>query len=519
MSLTPFLKTPHMEETGAAQGGDTTIQKKIELLKLRTHEKLRPVPATEELTQGRPAVPEAAAPESPCCSDDFIISMSQTYERTRPEPCSASGKDTAEDEELSQHRTQQYFATQSTQLYHLHQRQLMASAACAGATAQGTAEDEVAATCTVAPAAEECLTAEALGSDGEHVAAMLLPPDVGLEGQASSQPQNPAERADDLRDAAGLSSTLLAPRESLDFLCQPNILLPSVSTGPALTPELPGYCGGPHGAADVLDDGATPPVQVGVPVFPIFNPQRTRRRPVYLVRHGESEYNLASMRRRGFGEPCDIFDARLTPRGEKQARSLRPQVLELMQQHGDPLFVISPLSRAIETFLHMLPDPERLSVGMQGLQVGQNQPPVASTSATASSTAPSLCGSSLLGKPLNVVVSSSLAEFLLTTGDIGRPRSVLIDAYPQLSEPLKRGLEKERWWYENAQKGPNDAITKVLTCREPDKVSKARVDRFRHFLLSEPHRPIVVVGHANFFKTLTHDSCYMKNCQIVTWAP
>ncbi|KXZ57084.1 PGM6 protein [Gonium pectorale] len=167
----------------------------------------------------------------------------------------------------------------------------------------------------------------------------------------------------------------------------------------------------------------------------------------------------------------------------------------------------------------MLPDPERLSVGMQGLQVGQNQPPVASTSATASSTAPSLCGSSLLGKPLNVVVSSSLAEFLLTTGDIGRPRSVLIDAYPQLSEPLKRGLEKERWWYENAQKGPNDAITKVLTCREPDKVSKARVDRFRHFLLSEPHRPIVVVGHANFFKTLTHDSCYMKNCQIVTWAP
>lgn len=45
-----------------------------------------------------------------------------------------------------------------------------------------------------------------------------------------------------------------------------------------------------------------------------------------------------------------------------QARALRPQLMELMQQHGDPLFIVSPLSRAIETFLLMLPDPERLKV-------------------------------------------------------------------------------------------------------------------------------------------------------------
>jgi hypothetical protein len=53
----------------------------------------------------------------------------------------------------------------------------------------------------------------------------------------------------------------------------------------------------------------------------------------------------------------------------------------------------------------------------------------------------------------------------------------------------------------------------------PPSRAQARVDRFRQFVLSQSHRPIVVVGHANFFRSLTHESHYMGNCQVMSWAP
>lgn len=71
---------------------------------------------------------------------------------------------------------------------------------------------------------------------------------------------------------------------------------------------------------------------------------------LYIVRHGESEYNAAtSAAGTGWDDPL-IFDAPLTALGRRQALKLRAK-LETMALPQDVCWVTSPLSRAIETLL------------------------------------------------------------------------------------------------------------------------------------------------------------------------
>ncbi|EFJ52727.1 phosphoglycerate mutase-like protein [Volvox carteri f. nagariensis] len=550
MSLVPFLRTPAHIETSQKQQPKSTA-------------------AT---TQERPAV--QAEPQwqstSPASDDEFVISMSQTYERTQPEPCCDYGSAEREEVELSLRRTQPYHAAGSTQNYGQHHHDLLI------ATAAAALDNPDAAVVTSTADAWEASVAQAsaLGVGSASAATVLLPHDLILEGQGSNQPGHLAAiMAAAAVGTRGQSRTGSFP--SADILRPLPSALPAGSSGPAQTPELQGSGAGgiAYGTAtdDIADDGTTPPLQVGLPLFPIFTQGRARRRPpIHLIRHGESEFNLACKRRGGFGDPHDIFDARLTATGEKQpkpgqvppgcattshftkrlAKALRPQLLDLMQQHGDPLFIVSPLSRAIETFLLMLPDPERLrvcpqtpppppsaSMSSSQKQHGQSQPQSRQQQGEVQGTGTS-CTPGMASKPVNMVICPLLSEFLLTSGDVGRPRSALIESYPQIAEQLRKGLDNERWWYENTIKGPNCAVSKVLNSTEPDKSAKtwalvrsfevldsvrcclqARVDRFRQFVFSQSHRPIVVVGHANFFKSLTHDSHYMSNCQMMAWAP
>ncbi|GLC41024.1 hypothetical protein PLESTF_001072200 [Pleodorina starrii] len=565
MSLFPFLRTPaHAEETPALQfktgnaGISSTGLHKLGQLQLQTQQKQPSNGLNVAPTQVRPAVPEPQCQDaSPGSDDDFVISMSQTYERTQPEPCWDFGSAEHEEVELSLRRTQQYQAAASTQHYnyhhhHNHHHELLVAAVAT--TLDNT--DSAAAAISTADAVEASVAHASAVGHGTAVASaatILLPPEVLLEGQGSNQPGNVAV----FLAAASREQSRMGPRPAVNIDFHGHFqtsALPAVSSGPAQTPELQigGICvggiggggaagnGGIGGSActtvaeDMVDDGTTPPLQVGLPLFPIFaqgGERRARRRAIHLIRHGESEYNLACRRRGGFGDPGDIFDACLTPTGEKQAKALRPQLLDLMQQHGDPLFIVSPLSRAIQTFLLMLPDPERLRIcsqtppppARQALsqlqQPSRPHPPPQLQQGTGQGTGSSCVSSGLTSKPIDVVICPFLTEFLHTSGDVGRPRSVLIESYPQLAVPLRKGLDKERWWYENASKGPNCAISKTLSSIEPDKTAKARVESFRRFVFSQSHRPMVVVGHANFFRTLTQDSHYMGNCQMVTWAP
>lgn len=80
---------------------------------------------------------------------------------------------------------------------------------------------------------------------------------------------------------------------------------------------------------------------------------------------------------------------------------LRRRVDDLMQQHGDPLFVVSPLSRAMETFLHMLPCPDRLDGDDLAVGQGDQGPRTAGTAAGGRSPV----GGRSQRQPLNIIVN------------------------------------------------------------------------------------------------------------------
>lgn len=63
---------------------------------------------------------------------------------------------------------------------------------------------------------------------------------------------------------------------------------------------------------------------------------------IYLVRHGETEWNVA---RRFQGQ----FDSRLTAKGEQQAAAVGRQMKEIFAERGEMPFYCSPLGRCRQT--------------------------------------------------------------------------------------------------------------------------------------------------------------------------
>lgn len=81
---------------------------------------------------------------------------------------------------------------------------------------------------------------------------------------------------------------------------------------------------------------------------PVISPPSTQH--LYIVRHGESEYNAATAAAgTGWDDPL-IFDAPLTARGRAQACELR-NTLAALGLPADVCWVTSPLQRAIETLV------------------------------------------------------------------------------------------------------------------------------------------------------------------------
>lgn len=72
---------------------------------------------------------------------------------------------------------------------------------------------------------------------------------------------------------------------------------------------------------------------------------------------------------RNWGDP-KVYDAPLTARGDKQAQSLRLDLAEACakreKQFGDALWVTSPLTRAMQTFLTACPYQSRLQRAANG---------------------------------------------------------------------------------------------------------------------------------------------------------
>jgi broad specificity phosphatase PhoE len=196
-------------------------------------------------------------------------------------------------------------------------------------------------------------------------------------------------------------------------------------------------------------------------LFPVFRSRRDLK-VLYVVRHGESEYNAATAKRAsGFADPL-IFDAPLTALGRAQAAALRAEVAA-WGLPADALWVSSPLSRALETMLLACPF------------------------------------ASALGRPGGpaAAVLPDIAEKVFTSGDVGRPPAELAVRFPALA-PLLAPLP-ERWWYERAGR-PNCATARAFGAAEPAPELARRVAAFRRWALARPERVIVAFGHSVFWR-------------------
>ncbi len=174
--------------------------------------------------------------------------------------------------------------------------------------------------------------------------------------------------------------------------------------------------------------------------------------PIYLIRHGQSEFNAAHTE--GAPDPM-IFDARLTAKGVDQARGARVRARAL----GVQLVIVSPLTRALQTAQHIFGD-----------------------------TAP-------------IKVMADPREKLLHSCDVGRPPSALQADFPALSF---EGLD-DTWWHHGV---PNELGYTV----EPQDLFADRMRAFASTLTAMSPRPIAVVGHGNAFRELI--GYQMENCEI-----
>lgn len=167
-----------------------------------------------------------------------------------------------------------------------------------------------------------------------------------------------------------------------------------------------------------------------------------------------------------------------------QAKSIRQDLLDLGLP-SDCLWLTSPLSRAIETFMLACPYSDLLP----------NQE----------------------GAP-NVVVRSDISEGLFTSGDVGLPPSILCQRFPELREQLQE-LD-DVWWY-SAAENPNCPIRGTFGNTEPKDIVQRRIKSFKEWLLDRPEKVIVAFGHSCFWKRFWQ-SCqgegarreHMYNCEI-----
>ena len=218
--------------------------------------------------------------------------------------------------------------------------------------------------------------------------------------------------------------------------------------------------------------------------FPIFRSKKDCK-TVYIIRHGESEFNAACSARGSSWEDPLLFDAKLTARGRSQALHLRKDVLK-WQLPEDVLWITSPLTRALETLLHVHPRvcPSDFSCDSNAMK--------------------------------NVVVLPEVAERLSTSGDIGRKPSDLYDEFPMLRKQLEE-LD-DVWWFTREDR-PNCPYKKLFLSHEPKDTVKKRIKIFRKWIIDRPEKSFVAVGHSMFwreFATVCNNGLkqdMLRNCE------
>lgn len=203
---------------------------------------------------------------------------------------------------------------------------------------------------------------------------------------------------------------------------------------------------------------------------------------IYLVRHGQSTHNAHALEPLGASRnDIRYIDAPLTEIGVQQAQ----QISSKLKQINPQLIVTSPMIRATQTCLHACAD---------------------------------------LQAP--IIVSPLCRERLAYVCDIGSPVEDLERMFPNLdySHVMPRDAY---WWTPHSmlQKSAH-ASAELLQQNspraqretEPKEFLRARVDKFRIWLLQRPETVIAVFTHGAFLNKLLSDGKpFFKNAEIRKW--
>jgi broad specificity phosphatase PhoE len=254
-------------------------------------------------------------------------------------------------------------------------------------------------------------------------------------------------------------------------------------------------------------------------MFPIFRSKKDLK-TLYIVRHGESEYNAAISRAGSAWADPQIFDAPLTDRGRRQAAALQAKFASLGVPHHEVLWVTSPLTRAIQTLLLACPVSHMFGNGENGCGGGVGSTIMGSGNSIHNHHQPQQQqrqqqeGSSSIAPIAHVL--PCLTEKVFTTGDVGRHPTALADDFPSLAPQLL--ALPQTWWYTRSDK-PNCGIQRKQLSNEPNDVVQKRIAEFKRWALERPEKVIVAVGHSSYWKTFAKllgdgsvDS--MRNCEV-----
>lgn len=188
------------------------------------------------------------------------------------------------------------------------------------------------------------------------------------------------------------------------------------------------------------------------------------RKVVHLLRHGQTEMNVyLSMHRydsSAFHDPL-LYDTRLTPEGEKQAKAANKRVNKL--NPPPEIIISSPLTRAMRT----------AELAFEGVD----------------------------GVPR--LVSHLARERLWHSSDVGRvPEEVAADF------PAWTGFDAlpRIWWHNNGDGDP------LAFEPEPEAVFLPRIEQLRQWLDARPEKSIALVAHWGVIEALT--SSEFENCEL-----
>ena len=288
----------------------------------------------------------------------------------------------------------------------------------------------------------------------------------------------------------------LAPREEgggpvvEEIVAAPSLLTAGTTTTAAASDRSPS-CSNASAAAALAAVAATSSRQL----FGIFRPVSQIKR-LHIVRHGQSTYNEAvEARGSAFADPRHIFDAPLTALGRRQAGGeLRRELSRMNLRVEDTLWIVSPLTRALETFALGCPFwAEGYGLGKGGSGGGGKGD--GESAARLEKKTPMMPP-----RQLAVVVRREVSERLCTSGDIGLPASTLKRNWPALDSLGALDSLPEHWWHGGPDS--NCAIARRFGLPERAQELEARVAQFRKWLHSRPEKNVVVVGHSVYFRSL-----------------